>query len=305
MTDGISTPSNATKVPKLIGIGVLFIFCIVLMTLTKLPEVRITGFLQGMVQSALDPYGIYLSDHGRQLSFLKGLTYTLDHPTLELADQTRIEFDDLTVRPKLLMLLTGKMGVSARLHQGASEIALDAGGKGDKIDASLSLQDIDLGKLGVLAFAAGLKGGGIISGTGHIDGALSDLSTLNGNLDFKLKKIHLDEQNLMGFQIPSINVSEGDLTIEIRSGKLVIKSVQIGKGTDDLRVSVSGDMALNRNLNSSALNLRAVLGISDKVKQSFSILESILGSAKMSDGRYAYKLTGSLAAPMPIPDPGK
>jgi len=48
-----------------------------------------------------------------------------------------------------------------------------------------------------------------------------------------------------------------------------------------------------------------VLGFSEKVKQSLALLDSILGSAKQADGKYVYKLTGSFAAPFPVPDPQK
>jgi type II secretion system protein N len=290
---------------KVIGMVVLFLTCVILLTLLKLPEARITGFIQGMVQSGLDPYGIYLTDRGRELSLFPAPLYRLDHPVIELPDQTRVEFDELRVHPKLSGLFIGKPGIRAELKQGASEILVNAAGKGDRVDAEIHLENADLGKLGVFAFAAGLRGAGFLSGDIKVEGSLADPSTLNGSLELKLRKLRLDEQNFMGFQIPTVQVSEGDLNIEIKAGKILLKNVQIGKGMDDLRVQVTGDLGLNRYLNSSTMNLRAVLGLSDKLRQSFSILETLMASAKTPDGRYAYKLTGTLGAPMPQPDPGK
>ena len=307
MSEETATASlSSGKSPmKIAGIAGLFVLLVLILTVLKLPEARITGFIQGMVQSGLDPYGIYLTDRGRELSLLPAVRYSLDHPVLELPDQTRIEFDELVVEPRLSSLLTGKAGVHAELRQGPSEIRIDAAGKGENVDAEIHLENADLGKLGVLAFVAGIKGSGVLTGDIKVNGSLTDLSTLNGSLELKLRKLKIEEQNLMGFQLPLIQVSEGDLNIEIKAGKLLMKNVQIGKGTDDLRVQVTGDLALNRYLNASALNLRAVLGISEKVRQSLSLIESLMGSAKTPDGRYAYKLTGTLGVPMPQPDPQK
>jgi type II secretion system protein N len=304
--ESVGTGASSTKSPaKMLGLAGLFVFCVILLTLLKLPGARITGFIQGMVQGALDPYGIYLTDRGRELTLFPVPHYRLDHPVLELPDQTRIEFDEMSVQPKPAQLLAGKLGVRAELRQGPSEIRMDASGKGEQIDAEIHLENTDLGKLGVLAFAAGIKGTGFLTGDIKINGSLSDLSTLNGLIELKLKKLKIEEQNLMGFQLPVIQVNDGDLNVEIKAGKLLMKNVQIGKGTDDLRVGLSGDVSLNRFLNASAIDLRAVLGLSDKLRQSFSILESLMGSAKTPDGRYAYRITGTLGAPMPQPDPQK
>jgi type II secretion system protein N len=305
-TSTLESGANARQAPKasrMIGMAALFIVLVILMTLTRLPEAKITSYIQGMVQTALDPYGVYLSDHGRELSIWKGMAYRLDHPVLELADQTRIEFDDLTVKPSILGLLSGKLGVEAELHQGPASIGLSANGKSDKINAQINLENVDLGKLGVFAFAAGIKGSGLVNGSVNIEGSLNDFGTLNGDIALKLRKLHTDEQNLMGFALPALNISEGEITIPIQSGKLQLKKVELGKGMDDLRLSLTGTLALNRFLNASQIDLRAVFAFSDKVKQSLSILESLLGSAKTSDGRYAYKLTGQLGSPIPVPDP--
>jgi type II secretion system protein N len=302
----VSRPSSPGRSPaKIIGMVGFFLVCVALLTVLKLPEARITGFIQGMVQSGLDPYGIYLTDRGRELSLFPAPLYRLEQPVLELPDQTRVEFDELKVHPKLAGLLTGTPGVRAELKQGSSEISVNAAGKGDRVDADVHLENADLGKLGLFAFAAGLRGTAFLTGDIKIEGSLVDLSSLNGSVELKLRKLRLEEQNFMGFQLPMIQISEGDLNVEIKAGRLILKNVQIGKGMDDLRVQVTGDLALNRFLNSSTMNLRAVLGLSDKLRQSLSILESLMGSAKTPDGRYAYKLTGTLGAPMPQPDPQK
>ncbi len=289
---------------KIAALSTLFVFLVILFTILKLPEARITGLLQSYVQTALDPYGIYLTDRGRSLSLLTGIRYSLDHPTLELPDQTRIELDDLTVKPNFLSLFSGRFGANAILHQGSSMLDLDAFARKDKIESQVNLKEIDLGKFGILSFA-GLKGSGLISGATHLDGSVNDFSSFNGNIDLQIKNLQLEEQNLMGFKLPAIRVASGTLAIDIKNGKLIFKNVVVGKTGDDLFGTVTGDITLNRYLNSSLLNLRITFGVSDKVRGALSLLESMLEMAIQTDGRYAYKLTGPLASPMGNPDPQK
>ena len=311
LLDGSSTVEKDDKnvkpakksVPKMIGLTILFVFLILFFTLLKLPQVRITSLLQAYVQVALDPYGIYVTDQGRELSILRGFRYTLDHPTLEFADQTRVELDSLVVTPSFLPLLRGKLGVNMTLRQGASSIVLVGAGRKDLIDAKLDLDHVDIGKLGVFAYLGSLKGSGEVSGTFQIAGTLSTPASLAGLINLKIRNLKLDEQNLMGFQLPPLVVSEGTVAADIRDGKILIKTVQLGKGSDDLVLSLKGDVTLNRFLNSSALNLQTSFGLSDRVKQSLSLLDTLLGNAKTTDGRYAYKLTGTLGSPYPVPDP--
>jgi type II secretion system protein N len=295
--------SRAKKITKGVLWAFIFIFCLVLFTVSKLPETKVTTLIQGYVQVGVDPYGIYITDHGREFSVFSGFRYRLIQPTLELSDQTRIELDEVTVSPTFMSLLRGQPGAIISITQGNAHIVVNGSGRGDKMNATISLDQVDLGKFGVLAYAAGLKGSGLVSGEIHVEGALSDIPGLTGSILLKLSKFHLDEQNLMGFNLPPMNVSEGTIDVPLDHGKLQMKNVHLGKASDDLQANVTGEITLNKYLNASALNLRAVLGLSDKVKQSLALLDSIMGSAKTPDGKYAYKLTGSLGAPFPIPDP--
>ena len=310
----MNAPAAPASLAKKIGLTIVFFALLFFFTLTKLPQAKITALIQGYVQSALDPYGIYISDHGREFSIWKGFQYRLTQPTLELADQSRVELEEMVVTPKLLSLFTGKMGATVDITQilertpaktDLSRIHIEGTARGDLVDATIRIDDLDLGKFGILAFAGGLKGHGQIAGDIHVDGHLADLPSLAGNIALKVKKLHLDEQNLFGFQLPTMDVSDGTIDASIEHGKLLMKKVQIGKGSDDLLISVTGDIGLNRNINSSTLNLRAVIGFSDKLKESLSLLDSLMGLAKQADGRYVYKLTGSFMAPFPVPDPQK
>jgi type II secretion system protein N len=251
MSEAGSAPSAESpdrfRAIRMTGLVLLFLFLVGILTVFKIPEQRLTGLLQGYMQSALDPYDIYVSDRGRSLSFFPRPEYRLEEPVLEMADQSRIELDGLSLRPNLLALFTGRAGAKATLHRGNSEIVIDGSGNPSRADAKVSLKEIDLGKFGVLGFA-GIKGNGLVDGIMTIEGAISELSTLNGLVELKLKNLRLEEQSIFGFKIPETLVSEGTIQIEIRSGKLFMKRVQLGRQNDDLTATVTGDLALNRNL---------------------------------------------------------
>ncbi len=299
------TTQESLSLFKKIVLGFLFVLILLFFTLTKLPQAKITGLVQGVVQQSLDPYGIYISDQGRELSIWKGFQYRLIQPSIELPDLSRIELDSLVVSPKLSSLITGKIGAELEITQGPATLTFDGTIRGDLIDGTVNLNSIDLGKFGILSFVGGIKGSGLINGNIHLDGHLADLPSLIGNINLNLSRIHFEEQNLFGFHLPDMDIKEGVINALIQQGKVQMKQIVIGKGADDIQIAVTGDIGLNRNINSSNLNLRTLIGLSDKIKQSIPLLDTILGSAKQSDGKYAYKLTGSLMAPFPAPDPQK
>jgi type II secretion system protein N len=289
-----------------VGLSFVFVGLLLFFTLTKLPQAKITALIQGLVQAQLDPYGIYLTDHGRELSIWKGFQYRLIQPTLELPDMTHVDLEEIVVSPKWSALLSGKAGASVEIIQSKnSMLQLEGTIRGDLVDATINIQSMDLGKFGVLAFAAGLKGSGQLNGNIHIEGHLADLPSLAGNINLKLANIRIEEGKVFFLSIPDILISDGTIDTQISNGKVLIKNFQIGRPTDDIRTSVTGDVTLNRNINSSNLNLRAVIGFSDKVKQKLSMLDAVMSEAKQPDGQYVYKLTGTLQNRAAIPEPAK
>ena len=198
-TEDTPTPepiSPAKRFFRIAGLITLFIACLLIFTLAKLPETKMTSLIQGYVQAALDPYGAYITDQGREFSVLHGFRYTLIKPTIELSDMTRIEFDELVVSPKLLSILMFKPGATIQIKQGPSTIFLDGAGRGDQIAARVKLDQVSIGKLGILNYLAQIKGGGFISGEMNISGALSDPKSLTGKADFTLKSIQIDVSRL-------------------------------------------------------------------------------------------------------------
>jgi hypothetical protein len=94
------------------------------------------------------------------------------------------------------------------------------------------------------------------------------------------------------------------MDVEIDKAKVTIKTFQLGKAsntTDDVHATVSGDLTLGKQWESSNLNAKATFSVSDNVKKAFVLLDALLGSAKQPDGSYAYSLTGPISAINPLP----
>jgi type II secretion system protein N len=304
-TPGAETPASGrttgNRVLKMTALSCGFVALILFFTILKMPKARVTDLIQGYIQTALDPAGIYIRSRDRTLGFFPSLRYRLDHPVIELSEQTQIELDDLEVRPALLKLLTGSVGGVATLHQGKGDLLLNAGLRKNSVSIEAVMTELDLGKIGAFSFA-GIKGGGSLNGRVDLNGAPADFTAMNGTIDFKLKGVNLEEQTLYGFKIPPVLLSDGNITADLRSGKLSLKNVALGRQNDDLSLTASGDVTLNRNLNSSLLNLRITLSLSEKLKAAFSFIDMMLSGSKQKDGRYAFKLTGPLAQPTLVPE---
>jgi type II secretion system protein N len=299
---GMEAPHSAGKgVLKILSMSLVFISLIVFFTILKMPRSRVTDLIQGYIQAALDPSGIYIRSMDRTLDLFPVPKYRLDHPVVELSEQTQIEFDALEVRPSPLKLFTGAIGGQAMIRQGKGDLTLDGALRKNSISFEALLNEIDLGKIGAFSFA-GIKGGGSLNGKIQIDGSPADFTVMNGVLDLKMKNVNIEEQSIFGFKVPPVLLSDGTVAADLKAGKLSLRNVALGRQNDDLLVTASGDIMLNRNLNSSLLNLRITLALSDKLKSAFSFIDMVLSGSKQKDGRYAFKLTGPLAQPTMLPE---
>jgi type II secretion system protein N len=300
-TDPATQRSSGKGIWKILALSSAFVALIVFLTILKMPRARMTDLLQGYIQTALDPSGIYIRSLDRTLLFFPSLRYRLDHPVIELSEQTQIELDDLEIRPSLLKLFTGSVGGQALLHQGKGDLAVDTALRKNSITLEMLMNEIDLGKIGLFSFA-GIKGGGSLNGKILLDGSPADFTAMNGTLDLKMKNVNLEEQSIYGFKIPPVLLSDGTIAADLKGGKLSLRNVALGRQNDDLAITASGDVTLNRNLNSSLLNLRVTIALSDKLKSAFSFIDMVLSGSKQKDGKYAFKLTGPMAQPTMVPE---
>jgi type II secretion system protein N len=273
-------------------LGGLFFVLLALFSVTKIPEQRLSAYLTGMLQSALDPIGVYLIPKETQFSVLKGFELEYIDPEIELPDLTRIRLTSLKISPSFKLLFQAMAGGKIRIEQGAGVLVLHAGQRGSRFQVEFDAGELNLDQLGLLALAADLKGNAIASGTGKLSGSMDDPMRASGPIQITLRKMNLSEQNIHGFQIPSMNIADGSIHADFLDGKITITECRIGraKSKDDLFLDLTGVIQLNRVINQSKVNLQVLLGLSDRVKPKFSMLDTFLANNKTPDGHFGLSI---------------
>jgi type II secretion system protein N len=300
-------PPPQSKLRRTLGIlgWVSFgLFCLAIFTLLKLPDDRIRAYVQGMIAAQLAPKGISFTAEKGYISIGWGISYVMKEVTFIFPPpQAPAKLDKVTVTPSLLPMVLGYQGGSFALYQGDGKLSGSFSMKGTEMSASLDAKQVDLGKTGALALAAGIKGTGIVTGSLSFSGDSSIPSTLNGEADLSLSKVALDPQTIVFINVPRISISEGKIEISAEKGKATIKSLRLGKAgsTDDLQGTASGDIMLGRTWDSSTLNAKINFKLSEPLMKAFILLDAFLGPGKQGDGSYSLTLTGPVTAPNPVP----
>jgi type II secretion system protein N len=303
--------SGGRSVLRAVGFGILFLVCLISFTLVKVPQSKIHAWILGTLNQQLGPMGIQASAESGHIEIGFGLRYEMNDIRLTMVDTQKVlRFDRLEVAPNIIApLLQGKIGAYFRLEQGAGSITgnLKKQASGDDIDADVQIVALDFGKMSVLPFAVGLNGGFIMDGSMTVSGSATSLVSLAGKVNLTLKKIVIDAQKFKGFDIPQTSIADGAFDIDLGGGKATINTARLGKagGNDDLQGSATGDVKLNKVIDSSETNFHVKFGFSDHYRQekTISLLDSLLGMFKKPDGSFAMRFSGPMYAAQPSPDP--
>jgi type II secretion system protein N len=280
------------------------IFCFLVFTILKLPEDRIKNYVQGTIASMLAPKGITFSAEKGYISIGWGIAYVMKGVTLNFPPpDAPAHIEKVTFSPSILPSLFGYQGGSLWIYNGDGKLTGSFSTKGTQLSASFSAKQMDLGKLGLLPLAAGVHGSAMLNGSGSFAGDMSIPSTLTGDLDLNLNKVHLDQQTIAGFSVPALSVSEGKIELSADKGKATIKTFRLGKpgSSDDIQATGSGDVMLGRNWDSSTLNGKVNFKLSDNILKAFVLIDALLGPGKQGDGSYSFTLNGPVTSPNPTP----
>jgi type II secretion system protein N len=289
---------------------VLFaLFCLTIFTLFKLPEERLSAYIQDSMSYALAPQGISMTAAKTSLSMIFGPAYKMKDVTLVLPPPSPpAHIDEVRIYPSVLPLLIGRYGAKVQIINGNGELTAVFSMRNSKgandVSGWFKAKSMDLGKAGILPAALGVRGSAVLSGNGKISGDISSPTTLNGNLDLELSKIVLDQQSIQGFSVPRLTISDGKLDLSFERSRAIIKNLSLGKperAEDDIRCSINGDILLGKQWESSTLNAKATFRLSENVLKSMPLIDALLGQGKQADGSYSYSLQGPITAPTYIP----
>lgn len=284
--------------------------CLIFFTVFKLPEDRLKNYINGTISAALAPRGITFTAAKSDVSIGLGISYEMKDVTINLPPpEAPLHVDEIEVAPSFLPLLLGRVGGKLWLYNGdgwlKASFAMKALGKQGSVSASYKIKELNLGKLGILPIAAGIKGSAIANGTGTFSGDINQPSSWEGELELTLSKIVLDKQSIQGFAIPKLSVADGVAEIVAGGGKATIKSLRLGKpgGTDDLSASASGDVTLGKDFGASSASIKTRFTLSKTITDDpqLALLPTLLTPARQQDGSYGYSISGPLYAPVMAP----
>lgn len=303
---GAKTSPGRRSLLKSAGLWAFAISMFFLFLVLKLPEARIQNLVIAHIRIIAQEQGFLFSAEKVRVGLLLGPALKIYNAEFKAIVNERqvLKVPYLRVRPKLLSLVGSvkKAAITAELLEGELSGTLGASQTG-AVYADLDLDEINLGATNVLRKFLPLDLTGVLDGRIKLDLDGADPTKSDGLIKLAINKLNAPAQNISGFNLPKISISESHLDIAINQGKIEFRQVELGKegSQDDLIGKLTGEGTLSRALDRSTINAKATFSLSQGVKQSFPLLEAILGSAKTPDGKYAYRLTGSLSALEPTP----
>jgi len=298
----------AKRLGRLAGWMSFGVACLIFFTLLKLPEDRIKAYIDGTISAALAKKQISFSTTEGRLSILFGISYTMKDITINFPPpHPPVHIDKIEVAPSLLSLIFSNYGGKLWLENGKGQLSASFSLKNTLFSASYKASKLEIQKLGVLPFLAGVQVAGTLDGNGSFSGDYANPTALEGEGALTFTQISTEPQSIAGFSIPPLSISDAVVEVKAEKGKAVIKTLRVGKPTptkgkvDDIQAAVTGDVTLAKQLDNSQLNLKIHFTFSENILKSFVLLDTILGAGKQGDGSYSYTLTGPLMAPQPTP----
>lgn len=310
-TDAVLDTSEETSLAgsilRWIGFSVFFLSALICFTLVKVPQAKIHGWILGTLNQQMNPMGMSISADEGKIALGLGLRYEMSGVRItKVMSQKSLRFSRLEVAPAFLPLLQGKLGVTFTLEEGSGVISGIFLTRGEDFETTINIENLNLGRMGVLPTLADVEGTAEIKGVIEIMGTINQPSSFNGKIELNLAKIVIDNQKISGFQIPRTAISDGVININIGAGKANFNSFRLGKpgGIDDMNATLSGDVKLMKIIDSSEANLKVKFGFADRyrLEKTISLMDSLLGMFKLPDNTFAMKLVGPLYSIQPTPD---
>lgn len=298
------------KIKKLPWIT-FFIFALLFFTFLKIPEHKIKNLIKNSVSSQLEKAGFYLHSESEELSLLFGLNYVLKGVKLQYTGAPHaFEFDEVSVSPSLLSLVTGKLAGSFSAIRSNGKIKSDFSINRENIETSFKIENLDPNQFGILPALTTLKANGSLDGNGEFSLNPNNLSTLDGEIKISIHKINVPTQTLkmdvfgngvkVPVRVPALSLNQGNIQLLFENGKGRIKEFKFGdkkNPQDDLALLLEGDIHLKKSALISDYNLKAFLDLTDRFEQRLGIARNFLNSYKKDKGSYALKAQGTFSRP--------
>lgn len=280
--------------------------CFSVFLIAKLPQQRLQNFILAHLRIAAQNQGLLVNAERIHIDLLPLPHLVITNLSMKSAEDAKQELNiqQIKARPSYLSLLTSTKKFIFDLEGLGGEASGVFGISDEETVLKLQADEINLKQTSLLKQFLPVELSFTLNGT--IDAVLKNKKgePNKGDVDLKLSQVQMPAQNLYGFPLPQISIQNIDIKGEIQpNDQFVIQQFQIGKDfqKDDLVGKITGDVALEKMLARSKLNLKANFKIAPKITQALPLLDSLLSSAKMADGNYQYRIRGTISFPEALP----
>lgn len=165
------------------------------------------------------------------------------------------------------------------------------------VTVNLQDQKVKLSNLSALTGQVAARGDIVINA--FLTAGTSDLKELN--LQIQSKNFKLPPQNIMGLQVPELNLN--NLFLRAKKGeknKIIIEKLLLGAEESPIKLISKGTIFLNiNNPKMSQVNIPSEAYFSKEFLESFGLIKLYLDKFTKKDEYYQFVLKGSLLSPQP------
>ncbi len=247
-----------------------------------------------MIEGRLAAHGVIAEISG--LEPVSVLTYSVEKLVITSARgfDGEVELRDITLTLPLgdLVSMSPRLVVDGELFGGRI--------KGDAAllnpdSAQVSWQGVKLAELEPFSAIRLPKVRGTTSGNIRVKLPLQSAQRASGLLAATISGAGVGPGELKGFTIPSLELGDGSLDIEVDGGRINFGKVNFAGG--DVGLGVDGSITIANQFKRSALDLSATIRPTREAERKLSIPFSMLAQYKKPDGTVAFRVTGTPASP--------
>jgi type II secretion system protein N len=248
-----------------------------------------TGPINGLVASTLATQGLTLTPAPRK-AIIPGLTWA--SPQLSSGQGALIRFEQMSVRPVLIRLLTGCLAVNATAAQaGGGTVNLDCT-LNRKRSAGFTAERLQLGEIPFFKTILGAT----VWGTLRCEGQAEEgKQGWNGEFKVEITGLEYVGVRMGGFSLPDAAGLQSKGMIRLANGKARVESFTIqGEG---VYMRLSGDLPTGAGVVSAPLNLVLEIMPKPDFLERQKLVFLLLAKFMTSPGVYRIPITGTLLNP--------
>ena len=212
-----------------------------------------------------------------------------------------INIKRVRARASFFSLLLGRPRVTFRVEIGKGRLSGLAQVTDELLDLDMDVDDLDLGRVGLIGQATGLSLTSRLDGYVKLNMDRERPLRSTGRVSLDLRDIRIKPSNLrlgeMELPLPDILLSKGrgsTIDVDMGRGVMTVKKFKLAGG--DLEIDMSGRIFLSTKVENYRFNLSGTFKTSEKLGEVLPFM-FIVEKQKLEDGSYPLSITGRLSRP--------